>query len=84
MKQLEPFYKQIHAYVRRQLFNKYGEKVLSKTGPIPAHLLGNMWAQTWSNIADFTYPYPGKQLPDATEAMVKKGILEISIKKLSI
>lgn len=71
--QLKPLYLQLHAYVRRELRKKYGEDIVSKDGPIPAHLLGNMWAQAWSNIADFTIPYPGKQLPDVTEAMINQG-----------
>ncbi|CAL7935105.1 unnamed protein product [Xylocopa violacea] len=71
--QLKPLYLQLHAYVRRELRKKYGEDIVSKDGPIPAHLLGNMWAQSWSNIADFTIPYPGKQLPQVTDAMIKQG-----------
>ncbi|KAF7991815.1 hypothetical protein HCN44_010616 [Aphidius gifuensis] len=81
--QIKPLYLQIHAYVRRQLLNKYGTNVLSKDGPIPAHLLGNMWAQTWNNIADFTTPYPGKKLPDVTEEMIKQGYDEIKIFKIA-
>lgn len=38
--QLKPLYEQIHAYVRRRLYEKYGDKVLTKDGLIPAHLLG--------------------------------------------
>ena len=41
---------QLHCYVRRKLNKKYGDKVVPKTGPIPAHLLGNMWAQEWDNL----------------------------------
>lgn len=59
--------------MRRELRKKYGENVVSKDGPIPAHLLGNAWAQTWSNIADFTTPFPGKQLPDVSAALVEQG-----------
>lgn len=70
--QIKPLYLQLHAYVRRELRNKYGEDVVSKDGPIPAHLLGNMWAQTWGNIAEFTTPYPGQKLPDVTEAMIEQ------------
>ena len=77
MQELKPFYLQIHAYVRRQLRKKYGEKIVSKDGPIPGHLLGNMWAETWENIADFTLPFPGKKLPDPTAAMVAQGTSEI-------
>lgn len=71
--QLKPLYLQLHAYVRRELRKKYGEEIVSKDGPIPAHLLGNMWAQTWANIADFTTPYQGKKLPDVSDAMVEQG-----------
>ncbi|XP_043579118.1 angiotensin-converting enzyme-like [Bombus pyrosoma] len=71
--QLKPLYLQLHAYVRRELRKKYGEDIVSKDGPIPAHLLGNMWAQTWANVAEFAIPYPGKQMPDVTNAMIKQG-----------
>ncbi|XP_060812411.1 angiotensin-converting enzyme-like [Bombus pascuorum] len=71
--QLKPLYLQLHAYVRRELRKKYGEDIISKDGPIPAHLLGNMWAQTWANVAEFAIPYPGKQMPDVTNAMIKQG-----------
>ncbi|XP_033225312.1 angiotensin-converting enzyme-like isoform X2 [Belonocnema kinseyi] len=71
--ELKPLYLQIHAYVRAQLRKKYGDDVVSKDGPIPAHLLGNMWAQSWDNVADFTLPFPGKNLPNPTEAMVAQG-----------
>ncbi|XP_057337121.1 angiotensin-converting enzyme-like [Microplitis mediator] len=77
--QIKPLYLELHAYVRGQLRKKYGDDVVSKDGPIPAHLLGNMWAQTWNNIADFTTPYPGKKLPDVTDAMVAQGYNETTI-----
>jgi len=41
-----------------KLHAKYGAKV-SESGPIPAHLLGNIWAQDWGNIFDVVAP-PGK------------------------
>ncbi|XP_015515543.1 angiotensin-converting enzyme [Neodiprion lecontei] len=71
--QMRPLYLELHAYVRNQLREKYGDQIVSRDGPLPAHLLGNMWAQTWEHIADFSTPYPGKKLPDATENMVKQG-----------
>ena len=60
--------------MRRELRKKYGDDIVSKDGPIPAHLLGNMWSQTWDNIADFTLPIPGKTLPNPTSAMVAQGM----------
>jgi peptidyl-dipeptidase A len=42
--QLRPFYTSLHAYVRAQLVKKYGKDVVPPNGPIPAHLLGNIWS----------------------------------------
>jgi len=50
--QVRPLYLALHAYVRKKLRQTYGDQVVPGNGPIPAHLLGNMWAQTWDN----TYP----------------------------
>ena len=47
--QLRPLYLSLHAYVRTRLRDKYGPIVPEK-GPIPAHLLGNLWQQDWSNV----------------------------------
>ncbi len=55
--QLRPLYVSLHAYVRSRLRDKYGALVPEK-GPIPAHLLGNIWQQDWSNIYDLVAP-PG-------------------------
>uniref|UniRef100_A0A673VXS9 Angiotensin-converting enzyme n=1 Tax=Salmo trutta TaxID=8032 RepID=A0A673VXS9_SALTR len=72
-KELEPLYLNVHAYVRRSLYRKYGGKRINLKGPIPAHLLGNMWAQTWSGIMDLAIPYPDATQVDATPAMIAKG-----------
>jgi peptidyl-dipeptidase A len=50
--QLQPFYASLHAYVRAQLVKKYGKEIVPPNGPIPAHLLGNIWSQEWNNVAD--------------------------------
>ncbi|XP_043285855.1 angiotensin-converting enzyme-like [Venturia canescens] len=81
--ELKPLYLQLHAYVRRQLRLKYGEDIVSKDGPIPAHLLGNMWAQTWGEIIEFSTPYPGKKLPEVTEAMIQQGYNATSMFRLA-
>ena len=56
--QLRPLYLQLHAYTRARLVEKYGPQVVPPTGLIPAHLLGNLWAQEWGNIYDLVAP-PG-------------------------
>ncbi len=48
--QVRPLYLSLFTYVRARLSQKYGPDVVSPTGPLPAHLLGNPWAQTWGNI----------------------------------
>ncbi|XP_077108784.1 angiotensin-converting enzyme isoform X2 [Ranitomeya variabilis] len=68
--ELQPLYHELHAYVRRALYKKYGDKKINLKGPIPAHLLGNMWAQSWSNIYDLLVPYPNAAQVDATPAMI--------------
>jgi peptidyl-dipeptidase A len=50
--QLRPLYLSLHAYVRGQLAKKYGNEEVPPRGPIPAHLLGNIWAQEWNNVYD--------------------------------
>ncbi|CAH0389109.1 unnamed protein product [Bemisia tabaci] len=70
--QMKPLYLQVHAFVRRKLREKYGEKVVPRGKPIPSHLLGNVWAHQWFSIADLTYPFNMKAI-DITPEMVKKG-----------
>ena len=54
--QVRPLYLSLHTYVRTRLREKYGAAVVPETGPIPAHLLGNMWAQSWENIYPLVAP----------------------------
>ncbi|XP_021032679.1 angiotensin-converting enzyme-like protein Ace3 isoform X3 [Mus caroli] len=68
-KELQPLYLNLHAYVRRSLYRYYGPELIDLRGPIPAHLLGNMWAQSWNNILDLVLPYPTKAPEDITEIM---------------
>jgi peptidyl-dipeptidase A len=56
--QVKPLYDQLHCYARDALARHYGEDKVPLDAPIPAHLLGNMWAQTWDNIYDLLEPYP--------------------------
>lgn len=53
--QVRPLYLSLHAYVRSKLREKYGDLVPA-SGPIPADLLGNMWAQEWENIYPVVAP----------------------------
>src|SRR5262245_5162175 len=53
--QLRPLYLALHTHVRARLHEKYGNLV-PESGPIPAHLLGNIWAQDWSNVYELVAP----------------------------
>jgi peptidyl-dipeptidase A len=70
--QVRPLYVSLHAYVRTQLVKKYGPGVVSPEGPIPAHLLGNMWAQDWSNIYPLVAPPNADPGYDLTQILVAK------------
>ena len=48
--QVRPLYESLHAYVRARLGAHYGTAVVKADGLIPAHLLGNLWAQQWGNV----------------------------------
>eukprot|EP00463_Aulacantha_scolymantha_P003849 TRINITY_DN4775_c0_g1_i1.p1 TRINITY_DN4775_c0_g1~~TRINITY_DN4775_c0_g1_i1.p1 ORF type:complete len:292 (-),score=40.25 TRINITY_DN4775_c0_g1_i1:410-1285(-) len=68
--ELKPLYEELHAYVRGKLRQLYGVDKVSANGPLPAHLLGNMWAQSWNNIFDIVKPYPDSVALDVTPEMV--------------
>jgi len=73
---LEGLYKQLHAYVRSKLIQHYNQKGanIKEDGCIPAHLLGNMWAQTWNNIEDIVTPFPDSAPVNITPALIEKNI----------
>jgi peptidyl-dipeptidase A len=56
--QVEPLYSELQCYARGKLAGKYGDR-MPKDGTIPAHVTGNMWAQSWENIYPLLEPYPG-------------------------
>ena len=73
-RQVEPFYISLHTYVRRQLIKKYGKIADRPDGLIPAHLLGNMWAQEWGNVYPLVAPAGGGQGYDLTKQLEKQGL----------
>ncbi|HVV86810.1 MAG TPA: M2 family metallopeptidase [Kofleriaceae bacterium] len=81
--QVQPLYQDLHCYVRRKLSKKYGKDVVAPTGPMPAHMLGNMWAQSWENVYDLVEPYPGLPSPDVSKELVKQGYDPVRMAKLA-
>lgn len=71
-KEIKPFYEELHCYSRAKLRAKYGKAVVGDKAPIPAHLLGNMWAQEWQGMMDLFAPYPAEPKVDATPKIKSK------------
>ncbi|MBW2276398.1 MAG: M2 family metallopeptidase, partial [Deltaproteobacteria bacterium] len=69
--QVAPMYEQLHCHVRARLAKRYGEERVPLDKPIPAHLLGNMWAQDWSHIFDEVAPEKNNAF-DLTALLEKK------------
>ena len=69
--QVKPLYDGLHCYARTRLEKRYGTDKVPPGKPIPAQLLGNMWAQTWGNIyGDILRPYPNASI-ETPDAMLK-------------
>lgn len=71
--QVKPLYVSLHAYVRNKLREKYGAGVVPERGPIPAHLLGNMWAQSWDNVYPLVAPKDADPGYDLTSILKARG-----------
>ena len=77
--QVKPLYISLHAYVRKRLRETYGPNVVPETGPIPAHLLGNMWAQQWGNIEPIVAPKDADPGFDLTARLKEKKVDELEM-----
>ena len=67
--QVKPLYQEVHCYVRARLNRKYGDALVPRDGPIPAHLLGNMWAQDWSSLYPLMEPFRNAGTLDVSAAL---------------
>ncbi|XP_076594597.1 angiotensin-converting enzyme 2 [Chaetodon auriga] len=75
-----PLYKELHAYVRAKLMETYKGDI-EPDGPLPAHLLGDMWGRFWTNLYPLTVPYSNKPNIDVTNTMVEEGWTELRLFK---
>jgi peptidyl-dipeptidase A len=78
--QMQPLYLKLHAYARLKLREKYGDIVPEK-GPIPAHLLGNIWSQDWSNIYPLVAPAGADPGYSLTDILKKRNMTPIDMVK---
>lgn len=67
--QIEPLYDALHEYTRNKLIEIYGDKINKSDPLIPAHLLGNMWGQTWINLYERIKPYNESSDIDITKSL---------------
>jgi peptidyl-dipeptidase A len=72
--EVRPLYLSLYTYVRSGLAKKYGSSVVREDAPIPADLLGNMWAQDWSNIYPLVAPPSADPGYDLTEILKAKNV----------
>ena len=77
--QVQPLYESLHCHVRAELGEEYGTAVIPENQPIPAHLLGNMWSQTWSNIYDSVGPADSGPGYDLTRLLQQEGVDELEM-----
>jgi peptidyl-dipeptidase A len=79
--QVKPLYTQLHCHVRAKLGEKYGTDKVPAEGMIPAHLLGNLWAQEWPNVYADMIPYPDQPSIDVTAGLERAKFDELKMVK---
>jgi peptidyl-dipeptidase A len=79
--QVRPLYVSLHAYVRMKLHEKYGDAVPAN-GPMPADLLGNIWAQDWSNVYDLVSPGSASPGYSLTDILAKRKTSAVDMMKM--
>lgn len=71
--EVKPLYDDLHCYTRKKLRAKYGKERIGDRSPIPAHLLGNMWAQQWDALYDLVEPFHGEGSLDVDRKLREKN-----------
>ena len=80
--QLRPLYTSLHTYVRSRLHEKYGA-IVPANGPIPAHLLGNLWQQDWSNIYPLVAPPNAAPAYSLTERLKARKVDAVGMVRIA-
>ncbi|KAI1294749.1 Angiotensin-converting enzyme [Halotydeus destructor] len=70
--EIRPLYVKLHAYVRKRLGPVYGDR-MPTDGTLPAHIVGDMWAQNWAKLADIVMPFNGTAKFDVTDEMIRQN-----------
>ena len=77
--EVQPLYEALHCHVRAKLGEQYGTDLVPQEGAIPAHLLGNMWAQDWSNIYPLVAPEETAAAYDLNAILKERGFDAITM-----
>jgi len=80
---IQPLYEALQCHVRAELNQIYGDPVIPLDEPIPAHVLGNMWAQSWSNIFDLVYEEEESTSIDLTNIILEKNLSETEMVEIA-
>ena len=72
--QVRPLYESLHCLVRAELADEYGTAIVPPDGVIPAHLLGNMWSQSWGNVYDLVAPQSAGRGYDLTRQLERNRV----------
>ena len=81
---LKPLYEGLQCHVRAELNEFYGDEVVPSEGSIPAHVLGNMWAQSWANVYDLVYQEESAGQPiDLTKVITDRGLTEVEMVEIA-
>lgn len=70
---VKPLYQELFTYVRRILADHVYPDNVNRYGSLPAHILGNMWAQSWGNIGSLVMPYVSASV-NATPQMIEQDL----------
>jgi peptidyl-dipeptidase A len=81
--QMQPFYEQLHCYVRSRLNQHYGDAIVPLDQPIRADLLGNMWAQDWQTLMPLVRPRGGRATFDTTQLLVRANLTPVTMTEIA-
>jgi len=82
--EVKPLYDALQCHVRAKLNEEYGDEIAPAEGMLPAHILGNMWGQSWANIYDIVFEEdPNTESIDLTSIILDKNLTEIEMVEIA-
>ena len=82
--EVKPLYDALQCHVRDKLNEEYGNDIVPAEGMLPAHILGNMWGQSWANIYDIVFEEnPNAESIDLTSIIQERGLTEIEMVEIA-